>query len=142
MPANAAADSSFRTPTLWVLTIVLSGLLSGGLAVLYRNRAVGLLCSHPFGRKVYDLIPIAFSLALMVFCFEAGLYLLMEDESSWWHVVLGLVTYCGGSYYAWWVYAWSLPSPEFLEGLAMERVRNSNICHRRHNCNDHWDSVI
>lgn len=97
--------------------IIISGLFGLVISRLYRKHAVQALLKSPGGRKLYSVFPIVFAVILMLFYFDAGLYLIMENESTGWDLFVGFATLVGGSYYSWWVYVWCLPQAGVVAGM-------------------------
>jgi hypothetical protein len=107
---TSTEGAGWRSPTRWgSLVIIISLGMGMAIAKVYRERVIPVCLKFPVGQRVHGLVPVAFALVLMLFYFEAGLYLIMDGESGVWHVLVGFVTLVGGSYYSWHVYAWSLP---------------------------------
>ena len=85
--------STWRTPDLWVMVIIVISTAFGVFfAKMYREKLIPVLMKSTLGRKLYSIIPIIFAVSLFIFYVDAGLYLLMEDESNWMHLLVGFVT--------------------------------------------------
>ena len=123
---TSTEGGGWRSPTLWVSMIVIISLGMGMLiSKLYRERVIPMCLKFPLGQQVHSLVPVIFALVLMLFYFEAGLYLIMDGESGVWHVLVGFGVLVGGSYYSWHVYAWSLPEEARLLDLLNKQSQNS-----------------
>lgn len=118
----------WRSPTLWGSMVVIISLGMGmAISKVYRERVIPVCLKFPIGQRVHSLVPVVFALVLMMFYFEAGLYLIMDGESGVWHVIVGFVTLVGGSYFSWYVYAWSLPDEaRLLEMLNVQSQQSTS----------------
>lgn len=111
------------------VSLSLSHVPRAGLALsrVYKANVAPMCFKSELGRRIYSVVPIGGALLLQFFYLEAGLYLIMDGESGAWHVLVGLTTLIGGGYYAWWIYAWSLPDEPTVIRLEEDAERRMAI---------------
>jgi hypothetical protein len=124
---TSTEGEGWRSPTLWVsIVVIISAGMGMAISKVYRERVIPMCLKFPIGQQVHSFVPVVFALVLMMFYFEAGLYLIMDGESGAWHVLVGFATLVGGSYYSWHVYAWSLPDEVRLLELLNRQAQQSS----------------
>ena len=125
---TSTEGAGWRSPTLWVsIVVIVSAGMGMAISKVYRERVIPVCLKFPIGQQVHSLVPVVFALVLMMFYFEAGLYLIMDEESGVWHVLVGFATLVGGSYFSWHVYAWSLPDEVRLLELLNKQKQQSSV---------------